>query len=594
MAELIIGWEYLTGYAVATHPASRDRAEWPPHPGRVFLALAAAWFETEPPEDDSTRPAWEAEGQALRWLEQQEHPELILPPRAETFERSNVEVYVPVNDRAGPSLAVLQSAPSMTRSRQARTFPRTHVGCGICFLRWPQAEGSETYGTALDRLCRRVTRIGHSSSLVRMWLVEDSGTGQEGSQQYEQLIPDELTGDVQLRTVTPGTLDALPGQTQIPRIEKFAASWWRVADADSLDKEAKAGGDAAGKKAAAKALREAKAGFEEVTGEKFRKSVAPPARLRPRLGLWSVYRRQTSTGATGNIDHGMFSEEILILSHTGGPRLSLVSTLQVMKALRCTIMRQPELSPETLELVSGHAVGSSAPLNREDGHLACIPLPFLGHDHADGHLLGVGLVFPGSVDRRQRGEAVHRLLVDENGEPQSITLLLGRLGEWTLRRRDWTERRRGLQPETWTANPAGARTWASVTPVVLDRFPKADHRTERSAWVREVSEIVIAGCVRNGLQEPELVDIDITGWHRGSPPALGPVRPLRGSTGNGIRRTAPAGEGFPRYPAKGTRSPRPQVHVWLRFPRPVVGPVLLGAGRYRGYGLCCPLKETEQ
>ena len=36
MASLAIAWEYLTGYAVATDPSTRDRAEWPPHPARVF------------------------------------------------------------------------------------------------------------------------------------------------------------------------------------------------------------------------------------------------------------------------------------------------------------------------------------------------------------------------------------------------------------------------------------------------------------------------------------------------------------------------------------------------------------------------------
>ncbi|MCA9115129.1 MAG: type I-U CRISPR-associated protein Cas5/Cas6 [Planctomycetaceae bacterium] len=593
MAELIIGWEYLTGYAVATDPASRDRAEWPPHPGRVFMALAAAWFETEPPEDDETRPAWDAEGQALRWLEQLEHPELIVPAQDETFERENVEVYVPVNDRAGPSVAILQSAPSITRGRQARTFPRTHVGSSRCFLRWNGVEDSETHRTALERLCRRVTRIGHSSSLVRMWLVEGIEPGLEDGAPCDRLVPDELLGDLQLRTVTPGTLDALPEQTQIPRIEKFAAAWWRVVDADSRSKEAKAGSDAASKKAAAKALREAKASFEEVTGQKFRKSVTPPPRLRPRLGLWSGYRREIAGTASDSIDHGTFSEEILILSHAGGPRLPLVSTLQVMKALRCTLMRQPELPPEIMELVSGHAAGSTAPLNREEGHLACVPLPFIGHDHADGHLLGVGLVFPQSVSRQQRGEAVHRLLVNEHGEPQSVTLLLGRLGEWTVRKRDWMERRRGLQPETWTAQPEGARTWASITPVVLDRFPKTDRRTDRSAWVREVSEIIMAACVRIGLPEPELVDVDSISWHQGSPPAIGQRRRFRGHLPGDNRGAAATGDGFPSYPARGTNSSRPQIHVWLRFSRPVVGPVLLGAGRYRGYGLCCPLKEPN-
>ena len=41
---IAIGIRYLCGWAMATHPADRNRAEWPPHPDRVFMALAAAHF----------------------------------------------------------------------------------------------------------------------------------------------------------------------------------------------------------------------------------------------------------------------------------------------------------------------------------------------------------------------------------------------------------------------------------------------------------------------------------------------------------------------------------------------------------------------
>src|SRR5690625_5123010 len=64
---LALGIRYLTGYAVATDPANRSRSEWPPHPGRVFMALAAAHFETG--EDPVER-------EALEWLESQPAPYL--------------------------------------------------------------------------------------------------------------------------------------------------------------------------------------------------------------------------------------------------------------------------------------------------------------------------------------------------------------------------------------------------------------------------------------------------------------------------------------------------------------------------------------
>ena len=140
MASLTIAWEYLTGYAVATNPSTRDRAEWPPHPARVFMALAAAWFETEPPgAGGEGRDEWTAEGVALRWLETLGDPEMLLPEVEPCYERSNVTCYVPVNDRAGPSAATLQSCPAITRSKQPRSFPRIWVGNTSCFLRWPSA-----------------------------------------------------------------------------------------------------------------------------------------------------------------------------------------------------------------------------------------------------------------------------------------------------------------------------------------------------------------------------------------------------------------------------------------------------------------------
>ncbi|HMO85542.1 MAG TPA: hypothetical protein PKC18_11555, partial [Lacipirellulaceae bacterium] len=76
--------------------------------------------------------------------------------------------------------------------------------------------------------------------------------------------------------------------------------------------------------------------------------------------------------------------------------------------------------------------------------------------------------------------------------------------------------------------------------------------------------------------------------HRGSPRAKVKRRPLRGHS-EMPDTSASLGDGFPAYPNKGGNGPRPQLHVYLRFAEPVVGPVLLGAGRFLGYGLCMPL-----
>ena len=216
MDSLTIGWEYLTGYAVAATRPGGD-PEWPPHPVRVFMALAAAWFETEPPSIERRRKdEWDREGTALRWLETLVEPLLLLPPEANVFERSTVTMYLPVNDKPDAHsqpdkkkkaklFPYLGSVP-IGRNRQPRTFPRVWVGSNPCFLHWPNAEGDEQHGIALERVCRKVTRIGHSSSLVRMWLADD---GELDRSDGERLVVDDLMADVQVRSISVGMLDTL-------------------------------------------------------------------------------------------------------------------------------------------------------------------------------------------------------------------------------------------------------------------------------------------------------------------------------------------------------------------------------------------------
>ena len=74
-----------------------------------------------------------------------------------------------------------------------------------------------------------------------------------------------------------------------------------------------------------------------------------------------------------------------------------------------------------------------------------------------------------------------------------------------------------------------------------------------------------------GCQKPDLIDVDKTSWHRGAP------------------RSRPGPDGMPWLPGKEGAAPRQQVHVLIKFPCEVQGPLLLGAGTFCGYGLCKPL-----
>ena len=78
---LTISVELLTGSYDAAEVDDRDRAEWPPHPARLFCALVAA------ARSDGDRAA-------LRWLEAQPAPLVVAAGDRQERRRSS---YVVVN-----------------------------------------------------------------------------------------------------------------------------------------------------------------------------------------------------------------------------------------------------------------------------------------------------------------------------------------------------------------------------------------------------------------------------------------------------------------------------------------------------------------
>ena len=134
-----------------------------------------------------------------------------------------------------------------------------------------------------------------------------------------------------------------------------------------------------------------------------------------------------------------------------------------------------------------------------------------------------------------------------------------------------------------------------MTPVVLDRFPKSNRNDpkQRQLWEHEVGQIISDACSRIGLPEPSQIDLGTTSWVVGCPRAIGKRRPLRGKAESEVDHGAPMGDGFPPYALKGTNAPRPQVHVWIQFRRPVVGPIILGAGRLHGLRPLQALTERQ-
>ena len=197
-----LGIRYLNGWSMAAADgAAKQQAEWPPHPDRVFMAMAAAWFETG--EDAK-------EGAVLRWLETQHPPSIVASGRSL---RAVVTSFVPVNDDGGgwkskqPKTGLqklkrrgLAVVPEH-RSRQPRSFPVAIPHDPTVRLIWGEGELGAHRNT-LERLAAKVTHIGHSASFVQMWLEREC----TAEPTWE---PADGIADHRLRVPSPGRLDRL-------------------------------------------------------------------------------------------------------------------------------------------------------------------------------------------------------------------------------------------------------------------------------------------------------------------------------------------------------------------------------------------------
>ncbi len=540
---------------------SRETAEWPPHPARVFMALVAAYHETRPlPEDGPEALAvWTEERLCLEWLEQQPPPAMHCAQVPKEQRRSVVKFYVPVNDTALTAKPASVKAVEMRsalgimpafRSRQERTFPAISLGIGQqrnqVHLIWHDVHLPADLEPAFHRLVAKVVRVGHSSSLTMIWVAEESSVPQAN------LLPDSSfklsRSGIKLRSIAPGFLADLDKRFNADEIDTFF----------ELSGKIEAATGAAKKKA--------KDAFKERFGEDWRASLQPPLRRRPFVGASHAYSEMQNAEVPSIPT--IFDPDIFVLTKLDGPVLGLESTNLLVESLRGALLKGSEDAPSWF---TGHrALNEPA----DSPHLALFPLAFVGNEHADGHILGLGLAFPRSIPAEERGKQLQRVLFTVTGEDRELVLNFGRQGTWSLQREDRSARPLALRPETWTE---ASSVWASVTPVVLDRHPKHDPTDveERSAWRQEVAASISASCERIGLPKPRAVDIDKTSWHRGAP------------------RSRPGPNGMPWLPSK-TGGSRQQVHVLIEFDCEVEGPVLIGAGRYRGYGLCKPLGHSPK
>lgn len=546
----------LSGRYVATAYNDRDRAEWPPHPARLFSAFVAAYGEHAPESVTG-----EDERAALEWLESQDAPVIVADPEEWVARRSVATVFVPVNDagviaqpererqklheaielldgtdanvrvtaernvtKAAEALAartakVIAAGTVSTRSelkaarillpdgreRRGRTFPSVTPRIADVEMRWASADLPPEHVAAMDRLVRRIARLGHSSSLVSV-----SVANQLEAPHPERVWQPHTDGSISLRWV-------LPGQTQL--------------------------------------LVEAHQRHNQVE----------PRVMPCSFVAYSLNAERTTTPAR----HSVFDTNWIILSRTDGPRLSITAAVglarQMVRALQSSFGNRGEPVPE---LVSGHQADGS---RSEQPHLAVVPLPNVGSTHADGALLGIALVLPRTVPEAERREFLRAVAHLENDD-RELSLLLGPAGTWSLERvGPEPARTMGLRADTWTRTSV---EWITATPIALDHNPGDLHHLDpvRRAAAFDAAEASVSNAVEHiGLPRPRNVEVSRSTMLAGS------AKP----------------RAFPRFPVATDRPQRVLVHARLRFDEPVTGPILLGAGRYLGLGLCRPLRSGD-
>lgn len=551
---LVIEVELLAGRYSATAYNDRGRAEWPPHPARLFSALVAALHDNE------TLDVLERE--ALIWLEAQQAPSLDVDLKvSEDIGRRRVlDVFVPVNDvtlvgdveeplrkareattklaaeprtsdtkrelkRAqnlvekeekrladfltgqqeidiNPSKSALATAAALLpnrRTRQVRTFPVVFPGRTAFAFIWPDPLPM-TLRAALTGLCKRVTRLGHSSSLVRCAVVDRPFT--------PTLVPDE-NGDLVLRTV---------GPNQLVRLE---------------------------------------AEFARHQGVENRILPAIPKR----------YGRREVKSVVVTAE-SIFSNDWVIFECVSGARLLSSRGTDLARALRVALIEQhgSQTLPASL---SGHRQDGSA---TDQPHVAFVALPFVGHEHADASVQGCALVLPRGLETSERDDLLRLVAkwerdraIDADG---TMELAAGNLPTVRIKRIELAAKVT-LRPTTW-CRPA--RRFVTATPVALDRNPgnlrSNQNGTARKASI-EAQQYVADACARIGLPRPVSVEVSLAPLLKGSQPM----------------------HAFRPWPGQPGRTERVRVHADIRFAESVRGPVLLGAGRFFGLGLCIPIPE---
>ena len=252
----------------------------------------------------------------------------------------------------------------------------------------------------------------------------------------------------------------------------------------------------------------------------------------PALLHWARYR---SPGGHDATDRGEVVAWLRLNPAVSGRRISAVAAL----FKDAVLSRHQRMHGEPPAILHGHGfMRSGYDLARY------LVLPDVGFPRSRGRIHGLALWLPPGSDRVERQKARDTAV--------AIDALVGRGIEASVEPR-------GDEGRPWAANPRRWRgpssTWVTAFPVIHERRG-VPGLSEAALWCRHA-----------GLPEPVAFRSSRT-----------PLLP-------GAVDLAPVEVNRPGRPAL------PYSHAEFRFSEPITGPVVVGAGRQRGFGLCVPVND---
>ncbi len=466
-----------------------DEPEWPPSPMRLFQALLAG------SRAGCRERNWsDAKAEAFRWLQRRKPPQILAP---EARLAAGYTFYVPNNDgdkefeRNSRLTAKVASPYRILNITDDASCPQAlHYLWPIEEEEWPIARSHA------ELLCREAKHL-----LALGWGIDQAvGNGhvladaEAANLQGRKWLPwgNHGSGGSTLRIPTEGTLENLE-QVHVSFLGRIADGQYnpplKLTHFDSVS---------------------------------YFPSITPPPRP------YAVFE---------------LSEGIAFRNQEA----SVVAAMLRSLACRCAQEDTHEFPGGSKTYVAGHVTdkrGDTPP------RFSYLPLPTIGHEHADGMIRRVAIAEPYGGDGSHAGWARQRLcnqtLQDEDGNERGVLLDL-----WRNSSKAMLERYVGE-----------GKIWSSVTPVILPGFD--DGKQLKS------EKLLLQAIEQSGLEVGMVTDLAI----RKAPFWVGSQHPQQ------YRR--------PHY-----LKHLPAWHARLNFQKPISGPIALGAGRHCGLGVFARMDDLR-